>query len=59
MVHGHPEIGEIMPEMTRRLESGKLAFPEIAARYPLEEVSAAHAAFEKNAPKGRIVLEIG
>ena len=56
MVHGHPNIAEIMPEMTRRLEAGELAFPEIAATYPLEQAAAAHAAFEKSSPRGRIVL---
>jgi NADPH:quinone reductase-like Zn-dependent oxidoreductase len=56
MVHGHPDIAEIMPEMTRRLETGELAFPEIAATYPLENAAEAHAAFEKSSPRGRIVL---
>ena len=39
MVHGHPNIGEIMPEMTRRLESGDLVLPEIAAVFPLERAA--------------------
>jgi NADPH:quinone reductase-like Zn-dependent oxidoreductase len=56
MVHGHPNIGEIMPEMTRRLESGELAAPEIAAVFPLAAAAEAHAAFEANPPRGRIVL---
>jgi NADPH:quinone reductase-like Zn-dependent oxidoreductase len=56
MVHGHPNISEIMPEMTRRLESGELAAPEIAAIFPLGAAAEAHAAFEANPPRGRIVL---
>jgi NADPH:quinone reductase-like Zn-dependent oxidoreductase len=58
MVHGHPNIVEIMPEMTRRLEVGQLAFPEVAAAYPLERAAEAHAAFEASAPRGRIVLVV-
>ena len=56
MVHGHPDIGEIMPEMTRRLETGELDFPELAAVFPLEQAAAAHAAYENDSPRGRIVL---
>jgi NADPH:quinone reductase-like Zn-dependent oxidoreductase len=56
MVHGHPDIGEIMPEMTALLEQGALESPEVAATYPLSEAVAAHAAFEASSPKGRIVL---
>jgi NADPH:quinone reductase-like Zn-dependent oxidoreductase len=56
MVHGHPNIAEILPEMTRRLEVGELAFPEIALVFPLEQAAQAHAAFERSAPRGRIVL---
>jgi NADPH:quinone reductase-like Zn-dependent oxidoreductase len=59
MVHGHPDIAEILPEMTRRLDVGELAFPEIAATYPLEQAAQAHAAFERSAPRGRIILEVG
>jgi len=58
MVHGHPDIAEIMPEMTRRLEASELSFPEVAAVFPLEEAAKAHAAFEANSPRGRIVLEV-
>ena len=56
MVHGHPDIGEIMPEMTRRLEAGELDFPEIAAVFPLDQAAAAQAAYENDSPRGRIVL---
>ena len=56
MVHGHPNIVEIMPEMTRRLELGKLLFPEIARWYPLAEAATAHGDFERSAPRGRLVL---
>jgi NADPH:quinone reductase-like Zn-dependent oxidoreductase len=56
MVHGHPDIGEIMPEMTKLLEEGTLESPEVAATYPLPQAAAAHAAFEASSPKGRIVL---
>ncbi len=56
MVHGHPNIGEIMPEMSRRLESGELAFPEIAKTYSLAEAAAAHEDFERKSPRGRLVL---
>ena len=59
MVHGHPRIGDIMPEMTRRLTSGELQAPEIAARFPLAEAAQAHASYEAHAPRGRIVLEVG
>jgi NADPH:quinone reductase-like Zn-dependent oxidoreductase len=59
MVHGHPNVAEIMPEMTRRLETGELAFPEIAATYPLSRAAEAHAAFEASSPRGRIVLLTG
>jgi NADPH:quinone reductase-like Zn-dependent oxidoreductase len=58
MVHGHPNIVEIMPEMTGRLERGELGFPEIAKCYPLAEAAAAHADFERSAPRGRLVLMI-
>lgn len=56
MVHGHPDVGEIMPEMTRLLEAGELESPEVAATYPLSQAAAAHAASEKSSPRGRIVL---
>jgi len=56
MVHGHPNIGEIMPEMTRRLQTGESAFPEIARTYPLAEAAIAHADFEQSSPRGRLVL---
>jgi NADPH:quinone reductase-like Zn-dependent oxidoreductase len=56
MVHGHPRIAEIMPEMTRRLHSGAIAVPEVAATYPLARAAEAHAEFERSAPRGRIVL---
>lgn len=56
MVHGHPNIVEIMPDMTRRLESGELAFPEIAKTYPLVDAAAAHQDFERSPPRGRLVL---
>ena len=58
MVHGHPDIGEILPEMTHRLESGELARPEIASTFPLEQAAQAHSAFEKDSPSGKIVLVI-
>ena len=56
MVHGHPDVGEIMPAMTRLLEERALEAPEIAATYTLREAAAAHAAFERSSPRGRIVL---
>ncbi len=56
MVHGHPNIAEIMPEMTRRLQQGELAFPEIAKSYPLAEAAIAHQDFERSSPRGRLVL---
>jgi hypothetical protein len=56
MVHGHPNIAEIMPEMTRRLQSGGLAFPEIAKTYPKTEAAVAHEDFERSSPRGRLVL---
>ncbi len=58
MVHGHPDIAEIMPEMTRRLDAGELAFPEIAATYSLETAAEAHRVFESSSPRGRLVLVI-
>lgn len=58
MVHGHPNIGEIMPEMTRRLESGELVLSKVAATFPLERAAGAHAAFENDQPRGRIVLVV-
>jgi NADPH:quinone reductase-like Zn-dependent oxidoreductase len=45
-----------MPEMTRLLQSGDLAAPEIAAVFPLERAAEAHEMFEKSPPRGRIVL---
>jgi NADPH:quinone reductase-like Zn-dependent oxidoreductase len=57
MVHGHPDISEILPEMTRLLESGELAFPEIATTFPLEQAAQAHAAVESGA-RGRIALVV-
>jgi NADPH:quinone reductase-like Zn-dependent oxidoreductase len=56
MVHGHPNIAEIMPEMTRRLQAGELMFPEIAKTYPLAEAAKAHEDFERASPRGRLVL---
>jgi len=58
MVHGHPDIGEILPEMTRLLESAELAFPEIAATFPLDQARQAHSTFEKDSPRGKIVFVI-
>jgi NADPH:quinone reductase-like Zn-dependent oxidoreductase len=58
MVHGHPNIGEIMPEMTRRLEAGELILPEIAAVLPLDQAAEAHAALESDSPRGRIILVV-
>ena len=57
MVHGHPSIGEIMPEMTRKLIEGELRFPDVATVFPLHQAAEAHALFEKQAPKGRIILQ--
>ena len=59
MVHGHPDIGAIMPQMTALLESGQLAPPEIAATFPLARAADAHDLYEKAAPRGRIVLVTG
>jgi NADPH:quinone reductase-like Zn-dependent oxidoreductase len=59
MVHGHPDIAEIMPEMTRKLETGELTRPAIAATYSLDQAANAHAAFEASSPRGRIVLVLG
>jgi NADPH:quinone reductase-like Zn-dependent oxidoreductase len=56
MVHGHPNIVEIMPEMTRRLQEGELASPEIANSFPLADAADAHEAFELSSPRGRLVL---
>jgi NADPH:quinone reductase-like Zn-dependent oxidoreductase len=56
MVHGHPNIAEIMPEMTRRLQNGELAFPEVASTYPLTAAARAHEDFERSSPRGRLVL---
>ncbi|MBV9350960.1 MAG: NADP-dependent oxidoreductase [Mycobacterium sp.] len=58
MVHGHPNIGEIMPEMTRRLETAELILPEISGIFSLEQAAEAHAAVENDAPQGRIVLVV-
>jgi NADPH:quinone reductase-like Zn-dependent oxidoreductase len=58
MVHGHPNISEIMPEMTRRLETGELAYPEIASTFPLERAADAPAALENDPSGGRIVLVV-
>ena len=56
MVHGHPDIGAIMPEMTHLLETGQLAPPEVAASFPLAQAAEAHTMYEDTAPRGRIVL---
>jgi len=56
MVHGHPDIGEIMPEMTRLLDEGELELPEVAAVFPLAQAAQAHSAYENDSPRGRIVL---
>jgi hypothetical protein len=45
-----------MPEMTRRLQVGELAFPEIAKTYPMTDAAAAHEDFEHSPPRGRLVL---
>jgi NADPH:quinone reductase-like Zn-dependent oxidoreductase len=58
MVHGHPNIGEIMPEMTRRLTTGELKQPTIAQTFPLSRAAEAHAEFESSNPQGRIVLVV-
>jgi hypothetical protein len=39
MVHGHPNIVEIIPEMTRRLQIGVLLFPEIRKTYPMTDAA--------------------
>jgi NADPH:quinone reductase-like Zn-dependent oxidoreductase len=56
MVHGHPDIGVIMPEMTALLDSGRLVAPEISATFPLDRAAEAHRMYETAAPRGRIVL---
>jgi NADPH:quinone reductase-like Zn-dependent oxidoreductase len=56
MVHGHPDVGAIMPEMTRLLESGRLAPPDVAAVFPLARAAEAHDLYETASPRGRIVL---
>ncbi len=58
MSHGHPSIGEIMPDMSQRLESGLLKSPEVAAVYPLSQAAEAHAFYESKPPRGRIVLSV-
>jgi hypothetical protein len=45
-----------MPEMTRRRQTGELAFPEIAKTFPLESAAVAHEAFERSSPRGRLAL---
>jgi len=56
MVHGHPDIGAIMPQMTHLLETGQLTPPEVAATFPLAQAADAHKMYEDTAPRGRIVL---
>lgn len=56
MVHGHPDIGEIMPEMTRRLQSGELQPPTVTTRFALAQAAEAHRVSENDSPPGRIVL---
>ena len=56
MVHGHPDVSEIMQEMTELLQNGSLEPPEIAGTYSLAEAALAHSTFEKSSPRGRLVL---
>ena len=58
MVYGHPNVAEIMAEMTQRLEAGLLQPPEIAAVLPLEQAAEAHALYEAGSIRGRVVLEV-
>ncbi len=58
MVYGHPNVAEIMAEMTQRLEGGLLQPPEIAEVFPLEQAAQAHALYEAGSIRGRIVLKV-
>jgi len=59
MVHGHPDVCEIMQEMTGLLQHGSLQPPEIAGTYSLADAALAHSAFEQSTPRGRLVLIAG
>ena len=56
MVHGHPDIGAILPEMTRLIDAGELELPPVAEVFPLAQAARAHSVSEGGSQRGRIVL---
>ena len=56
VVFGHPDIGGVLPEITRRFEDERLARPVISRVLPLEQASLAHTLMEATASAERIVL---
>jgi NADPH:quinone reductase-like Zn-dependent oxidoreductase len=57
MVHGHSDIGEIMPKLTHMLEQGELRPPALVKKYALADAAQAHLDFAASAGS-RIVLEV-
>lgn len=59
MVHGHPDIGAILPDMTRLIDAGELELPPVAETFPLAHAARAHSVSESGSQGGRIVLVPG
>jgi NADPH:quinone reductase-like Zn-dependent oxidoreductase len=57
MVHGHSNIGEILPQLTQMLENGELRPPTVTKSYSLEDARQAHIDFAASTGS-RIVLEV-
>jgi NADPH:quinone reductase-like Zn-dependent oxidoreductase len=57
MVHGHSNIGEILPKLTEMIERKELSPPPLIKTYALEDAAQAHTDFATSAGS-RIVLEV-
>ena len=58
VVFGHPDIGAVLPEITRRFEEGLLEAPAVSRTFPLADAALAHALMEGSASSERIVLQV-
>ena len=59
VVFGHPDIGAVLPEITRHFEAEGLAKPMISYVLPLAAAERAHALMEASGSSERIVLTAG
>jgi NADPH:quinone reductase-like Zn-dependent oxidoreductase len=57
LVHGHSNIGEILPKLTDMIEQGELSPPAVVKKYALANAAQAHSDFAASAGS-RIVLQV-